>query len=172
MLRHLAITSLCLCLLAFPAWAQLIEIPNLDFRLENRLDRSAFLGDDSPIVTPNPNSYLTNYFHWSAGRTTFETSLTLHTARFYGIERYEVSPIGTALFGADMGATLGLFLGAIGTTTGVLSDKQAWYAAGAMAAMGALYGGTYGADKPSWRIRYRWEDVPAFDERSPTDLDR
>lgn len=44
------------------------------------------------------------------------------------------------LQGVGTGGTLGLFVGALGTTFGLFDDKAAWIVAGSLAATGAIYG--------------------------------
>jgi hypothetical protein len=57
-----------------------------------------------------------------------------------------------------MGMTAGLFTGAMAGTFGMWDEKTSWYVAGAMGALGAILGGTYGAKDPGFRIHYRLTD--------------
>ena len=55
-----------------------------------------------------------------------------------------------------MGMTMGMIAGAMGMTAGLWDEKSSWYIAGAMAALGAIWGHTK-ADDPGWTVRVRWE---------------
>ena len=83
--------------------------------------------------------------------------LEAHSARFYGMRRYEMTQFQCALTGAGMASSLALFVGAVGNTLGVFEENSTWYLVGAAAAAGAYLGGTVGADNLNYRVRYRWE---------------
>jgi hypothetical protein len=52
-----------------------------------------------------------------------------------------VSRFDAALLGAGTGATIGMFVGALGNTFGLFDEKTTWMLTGALAASGALYSG-------------------------------
>jgi hypothetical protein len=83
--------------------------------------------------------------------------LSTDAGRFLGIERYELSRLDCSMMGADMGLTVGLFLGAAGMASGAWDEPMGWTIAGAAALAGALFGGTVMAKEPSFRLRLRWE---------------
>ncbi|UCG53357.1 MAG: hypothetical protein JSW58_07335 [Candidatus Latescibacterota bacterium] len=74
----------------------------------------------------------------------------------FGYETYRLSRLECAIQGADIGMTLGLAVGALGMTTGAWDERTSWYLAGAMAALGAFFGGSAKADDPRWNLRVRW----------------
>ena len=94
----------------------------------------------------------------TSARPLSSLSMTAYPLRFYGLEPYELSRFDCIVQGVDMGLTMGMFVGALGSTAGIWDDENAWYIVGAMAAMGALLGGTSWEKNPNWRIRYRWEE--------------
>ena len=59
--------------------------------------------------------------------------------------------------GISMGAGYGMLLGAIGTTTGLFNDDEAYYIIGAMSLLGALMGGTMGPESSSFSSEWRWK---------------
>jgi hypothetical protein len=76
---------------------------------------------------------------------------------YIGVQRHTLSTAECTLRGASMGASYGLLLGAIGTTTGLFDDDEAYYLIGAMSILGALMGGTLGTESTSFRSEWRWE---------------
>jgi hypothetical protein len=74
----------------------------------------------------------------------------LHTVR--------LSRFATTAYGADRGANAGLFLGGIGNLIGAWDEKTAFYLMGAGAALGAIWGGTAGADDPAFNVRVTADD--------------
>jgi len=69
----------------------------------------------------------------------------------------------TVLMGAGAGTTLGMFLGAVGTTLGWFDEDTSWAITGAMAAAGAIYTGTRYEVQP--RLDFKWgEDsvIPGY----------
>ena len=144
------IRAACICLslvcLATAAHAQ------LDVRMENYLLRSA-MGDNAELGSATPPQYLQPYLKQDESDKSL--SLAMFSARFLGLESYEVGRPTLALEGAAQGATLGMFVGAVGTTLGAFDEKTAWYVTGAMAAIGALMGNAR-ANDPSNRVRWRW----------------
>ena len=155
MMQRVFICSIVLAIVASSAWAQSVPLGDvLDVRFQSHLLRSAMADQAGLTSAAPPSDYLTPYLLRQA--TNDDLSLRIMSARFLGIEPYEVSRATLALEGASQGAALGLFLGAVGTTTGLFDDNTAWYVAGAMAAMGALLGGTVNANDPSKRLRWQW----------------
>jgi hypothetical protein len=134
------------------------DFPALQIQMDNYL-RAAALADDglTPAVT-QPRS-----FRLDGEKAAFNGYLTLYPARFYGIETYEATRAELAIEGLGSGMTMGLFLGALGTTAGLFDEESAWWLAGSMAAMGALFGATYGADDPNRRLRFRWRPPPELE---------
>ncbi|MBI4720661.1 MAG: hypothetical protein HY770_05485 [Chitinivibrionia bacterium] len=94
----------------------------------------------------------------AATRLLSSLSMEVSPLRFYGLERIELSYMDCVVQGADIGLSMGMLIGALGSTAGVWNDTNAWYIAGAMAAMGAILGGSSWTRDPKWRIRYRWEE--------------
>lgn len=72
-----------------------------------------------------------------------------------------ISRFACALYGADRGAGTAAALSGLGLVTGALDGKKAGYLMGAGAILGALWGGTAGAEDP--RFRFRIEAAPATD---------
>jgi hypothetical protein len=77
-----------------------------------------------------------------------------NTMLLYRYEVYHASPYECALRGAGAGATLGMAAGAFGMMAGAWDEENAWYIAGAMAAVGAIFG-TAKSDDPSWNLQIR-----------------
>jgi len=146
---------------AIPSLARAQAIPKkLEARFQNHLLSEALLPDSRFVpgsdVTRLDNERLRDYFHHSALDSLSGGYLATGIDRLYGIERYEVSPARVIMEGADLGASLGMFAGALGATFGWWDENTGWYLAGAAAAAGAAWSGTH-ADDPGWRVRYRWE---------------
>jgi hypothetical protein len=72
-----------------------------------------------------------------------------------GFETYRATRRECALQGAGMGMRLGMAAGAFGMMAGAWDEKETWYIAGAMTALGALYGGLFKADDPKFNLRVR-----------------
>lgn len=78
-------------------------------------------------------------------------SLTMSEMQWYAPPtRFE-----SMLQGAGTAATLGMFVGAIGTTLGWFGEDTTWAVAGAMAAAGALYGNSRYEVRP--RLGVTWD---------------
>jgi hypothetical protein len=92
------------------------------------------------------------------GSATFGLRQTQWTPFPRGLQAYELSRADCALKGFGAGASLGLWLGALATTTGAWDDRTSWYLAGASAAAGALLGGTVGISSETWRTNYQWDE--------------
>jgi hypothetical protein len=65
---------------------------------------------------------------------------------------YERSPFARVVFGADRMAGTAAALGGIGLVGGLWGERTAGYLMGAGAVLGALWGGTLGANDPGLRI--------------------
>jgi len=63
------------------------------------------------------------------------------------------------LTGAGAATSLGMFLGAVGTTLGWFSEDTSWAITGAMAAAGALYAGTHYDVRPNLDFRWQGDSV-------------
>lgn len=75
------------------------------------------------------------------------------TSLFLRPRQVEMSRFACLIYGADMGAGTASALGGIGLVSGLCGEKTAGYLIGAGAVLGALWGGTAGADDPRFRIR-------------------
>lgn len=76
----------------------------------------------------------------------------------YGLHRHELSIAEGALKGAQIGTTVGMFIGALGNTFGAWDERTAWLMTGVLAATAGALGGAaveYGDD---WRYELRWDD--------------
>jgi hypothetical protein len=60
---------------------------------------------------------------------------------------------GCAAYGADRGASTALWIGGVGHMLGFLSEKDALRLTAAGAVLGALWGGTAGAEDTGFRVR-------------------
>ena len=74
------------------------------------------------------------------------------------LQTVRLSRFACTAYGADRGANAGLFLGGLGNLTGLWDEKTAFYLMGAGAALGALWGGSAGAEDPAFRVRVEFED--------------
>jgi hypothetical protein len=150
--RYVAVftVTLAACCTAVPVFAQSLTLSNkLEFRLQYRLSAGALRHDDDFIYTPGLSEYLLKKrFARTSTHPHPKAFLSLTAGRLCGIRRYELSRLDCALQGSEMGVTLGLFLGAVGNTTGAWNERSSWYLVGAMTALGAILGGTAGADDP------------------------
>jgi hypothetical protein len=90
------------------------------------------------------------------------TYISMRKDLFFGYERYQVTRFDRMLEGAQLGAKVGLFMSAIGTTSGMWDEDNSWYLVGAMSALGALLLGMPQDDEPQWRVRLQWKP-----DRSP-----
>jgi hypothetical protein len=84
-------------------------------------------------------------------RPGIDTHAMLGGYRLHRATMYEM-----ALEGAGAGMTMGAMIGALGMMTDAWDEKEAWYAAGAAAAIGAILGVSK-SDDPEWNIRVRWD---------------
>jgi hypothetical protein len=131
----------------------------LELQFQNRMLAGIVLPDSHAVLVPRGSVGVSDRnILGTTARPLSSLSMTAYPLRFYGLEHCELSRMDCIVQGADMGLTAGLFMGALGSTTGILDSENAWYVVGAMAAMGALLGGTSWAKDPKWRIRYRWEE--------------
>jgi hypothetical protein len=145
---------------ASEARSQSIPFPSrLELQFQNRMLAGVVLPDSHAVLMPRGSIGVSDRNALGAGaRPLSRLSMTAYPLRFYGLEPYELSRMDCMVQGADMGLTMGMCLGAFGSMAGLWEDKNAWYIAGAMAALGALMGGTSWANNPRLRVRYRWEE--------------
>ncbi|UCF04401.1 MAG: hypothetical protein JSV33_10700 [bacterium] len=115
------------------------------------------LEDSSSVFSSNSVLFLSNNDYLMNRTLTFSLKFGARSDRFSGFQIYRASRYECAFRGAGMGMTLGMAAGAFGMMTGDLDEKEAWYICGAMAALGALYGGLIKADDPTWNVRIRWD---------------
>jgi hypothetical protein len=114
--------------------------------------------DDSSTVLDLNSVLFPSGSDFTMDRTlTFSLKFGSRADRFSGFRMYRASRYECAFQGAGMGMTLGMAAGAFGMMTGDLKEREAWYICGAMAALGALYGGLIKADDPKWNVRIRWD---------------
>jgi hypothetical protein len=113
------------------------------------------LGDGTRVFLPPSGSDVLD----TPFRSNTERPLSMYLARntrlLYGYEFYQASEFQCAWEGAGMGMTLGMCAGALGMTAGLWDEKSSWYIAGAMAALGAIWGRSK-ADDPGFTVRVRW----------------
>jgi len=84
-------------------------------------------------------------------------SISLSAERLYGYQRFELSTLDCAIYGAATTTTLAMIIGAMGTTFGLFDEQTAWAIIGASALAGGTYGATINANNSDYRIRYRWD---------------
>jgi hypothetical protein len=77
-------------------------------------------------------------------------TLSLHDLEWYA----PPTRFDAILGGAGAATSLGMFLGAVGTTLGWFSEDTSWAITGAMAAAGAIYAGTRYQVQP--RLNFNW----------------
>jgi hypothetical protein len=87
----------------------------------------------------------------------FDLTMTPPPGLTLAPKEVDLSRFACTMYGADRGAYLALGLGYLGSLSGVWDDRTALVLMGAGAALGAIWGGTAGADDPAFRIRYEWE---------------
>ncbi|MCH7548659.1 MAG: hypothetical protein IH969_03820 [Candidatus Krumholzibacteriota bacterium] len=134
-------------------------LPSVDLELRDNTLSRARLSESSLLLGGDMvREYrLEAYFLRHGTRVPSHSYLAQHPDRIYGLTRYELTPFETALQGAGMGMTVGLFAGAMASTFGAWDEGTSWYLAGALGTLGAILGGTYGANNDGFRIRYRFE---------------
>jgi hypothetical protein len=117
------------------------------------------LGDSSRVFVPGSDVDALDASE-APFRSNTERPLSMYLARntqmLFGYEIYRASQMECAWDGVGMGMTLGMCAGALGMTAGLWEEGTSWYIAGAMAALGAIWGSTK-ADDPEWTVRVRWE---------------
>jgi len=161
MIRRVAavVVSAAFCVAAQVQSQSLIKTSKLELRLQNRLYAGAMYRPGESSSRDGVSQYsLQNYFHDTAASPSPNASLTAVANQLCGFRTYELSRLGCALKGAETGATLGLFVGALGNTTNMWNERSSWFLVGAATALGAILGGTAGADDPGWRIYITPED--------------
>ncbi len=156
-MNRLAVICILVLFTGSTAVAQtLINTNNVQMSFENQMLRGAILREDGLAHS----RFLGENYRFRAEHMVAEGNyLKAYSARFYGIERYEVSSSDLLLTGLGGGAQLGFFAGAIGNMLGLWDEDTTWLLMGAMSALGAAYMGTK-LDDPSWRFQFRWEDEP------------
>jgi hypothetical protein len=146
-------------LLPFEASAQSVAWPSTQFRLDDPTGKRSLLRDSWKVYNARSSEYrFENYFLRTRQALPANSYLTARPDVIYGLERIELSRTDTAMRGLAMGASAGLFAGAVAGTMGLWDEDTSWAIVGALGALGAIFGGTKGYDDPSWRIRYRWTD--------------
>ncbi len=156
MIRRLVFIAVVFCVcLGSQALAQpLLKTDKLELRLQNRLYAGAMHPADGVLSGRSAADIPAHdYFRDDAARSLPGDFLTVTANRLCGFRTYELSRLGCALKGAETGATLGMFLGAVGNTTGMWNERSSWFLVGATTALGAILGGTSGAENPAWRIQ-------------------
>lgn len=92
-------------------------------------------------------------------------AVTLNT----GMNGWYVPPtrFDAILTGAGAATSLGMFLGAVGTTLGWFDEDTSWAITGAMAAAGAIYAGTKYQPQPS--LKFNWAGDSVIPGYAPPD---
>jgi hypothetical protein len=130
----------------------------LELQLQRQILSGIILPDSHAAVSTAGGTSLNSGSLLRDGALASHFTLSARPLHFYGLERYKLSTFDCALQGVDRGLTTGLFLGALGTSTGMFDENSAWYIAGALTALGAYLGLKSSATDPQFRIRYRWEE--------------
>lgn len=86
-----------------------------------------------------------------------------------GMSTWYVPPtrFDAILTGAGAAASLGMFLGAVGTTLGWFDEDTSWAITGAMAAAGAIYAGAKYQPLPS--LKFNWAGDSVIPGYAPPD---
>ena len=85
----------------------------------------------------------------------------------------ELSRFSCAIHGADLGASSASALGGLGLVSGVWGEKTTGYLMGAGAILGAIWGGTTGANGSGFRMRFAVDaSDPAASRHRPLPDDR
>lgn len=130
---------------------------NLELQFRHRMLAGIVLPDSHEVGTPwgltATGSSVRPGLH-SPSRA----SLAAYPLRFYGLEQFELSPLDRTVLSLDEGLQMGLFVGALGATTGLFDDSDAWYVVGAVTAIGTLLRLRRNLKDPAYRIRYRWQE--------------
>ena len=152
MLRvSVAFVALLVMALVASAGAQtLVTSKNVEISIQNHLLRGAMLRSEY-----TPSDFLRDYRLASDPEIPGDY-LAAYSARWYGFQVEELSPVDLALEGVGAGATMGMLVGALGQTLGLWDEDETWLLVGAMAAVGAAWSSSKW-DDPSWRYRLRWD---------------
>jgi len=146
-------------LMPLEAGAQSLAWPSTQFRLNDTTRERSLLRDSWMVYNAPTSEYrLENYFLRSRQALPANSYLTARPDVIFGLERVELNRTETAMRGFAMGASAGLFAGAVAGTMGLWDEDTSWALIGALGALGAVFGGTKGYEDPSWRIRYRFTD--------------
>ncbi len=148
------LSSALIAAAALPAAGQsLISTKNIEISFQNQMLRGAVLRE-----AYQPSDFIRNYRVTSISGVPSDSYLAAYSAAWYGYRFEELSQVDLALEGMGTGASLGMFVGAIGNTLGFWDEDKAWMMMGAMSALGAMWGASK-VDDPAWRIRLRWDDL-------------
>jgi len=146
-----AVVPLLVMVLTATAGAQtLVTSKNVEVSIQNHLLRGAVLRSEY-----TPSDFLRDYRIASDPEIPGDY-LAAYSARWYGFQVEELSPVDLALEGAGSGATMGMLVGALGQTLGLWDEDKTWLLVGAMSAVGAAWSVSKW-DDPTWRYRLRWE---------------
>ena len=96
------------------------------------------------------------YYPTSGVRMVDGLHLSSEQAFLYGVRKFELNRGQTALKGADLAGSIGLFAGAMASSFGWMSESDAAWLAGGAAALGAVYGAVAGYESTAWREEWRW----------------
>jgi hypothetical protein len=147
------IVALAFCAAPALAGAQtLVTSKNIELSLQNQLLRGAVLRDSY-----KPSDFLRDYRIRDGVDSPSDQYLAAYSARWYGYRVEELSQLDLALEGLGTGATMGMFVGALGQTLGLWDEDKTWLLVGAMSALGAAWSASK-VDDPSWRYRLRWDE--------------
>ena len=96
------------------------------------------------------------YYPSGGVRTVDGLGLSQQQAFLYGVRKFELNRGQTALKGAALTGKMGLFAGAMASSFGWLSESEALWLAGGVAALGAAYGAAVGYESTAFREEWRW----------------
>jgi hypothetical protein len=154
--RRVVIVSLFCAVMLTPALPRSQTVSATDSSSAVHTLPGSALGDSSRAFVPGAGVDALD----APFRSNTERPLSMYLARntrmMFGYEIYHASQMECAWEGVGMGMTLGMCAGALGMTAGLWEEGTSWYIAGAMAALGAIWGSTK-ADDPGWTVRVRWE---------------
>jgi hypothetical protein len=154
--RTISLIAGALSFVVFPAAAApqtLLSTRAVEVRFQNYMLRGAILRDG---LRWN-EGFSSGYVQRNTSIPPAGSYLSAYATGTPGLQRYEVSQFRCIVEGAEMGASLGLFVGALGNALGAWDEGKTWLLMGAMSAMGAAVGASK-ADDPAWSVRFRWEE--------------
>lgn len=156
MRRTISLVAGALSFVLFPAAAApqtLFSTRAVEVRFQNYMLRGAILRDG---LRWN-EGFSSGYVRMNTSIPPAGSYLSAYATGTPGLRSYQRSQLGCIVDGAEMGASLGLFVGALGNALGAWDEGKTWLLMGAMSAMGAA-AGVSKADDPAWSVRFRWED--------------